>query len=70
MEKMSDENTEEVKVLESEIERLQAEVESLQHQQQEINKDITFHYSQQMENALWVFIFVLHFAKSVYSFTS
>ncbi|XP_005729690.1 centromere protein P [Pundamilia nyererei] len=52
MEKMSDENTEEVKVLESEIERLQAEVESLQHQQQEINKDITFHYSQQMENAL------------------
>uniref|UniRef100_A0A3B4EVX7 Centromere protein P n=1 Tax=Pundamilia nyererei TaxID=303518 RepID=A0A3B4EVX7_9CICH len=47
---MSDENTEEVKVLESEIERLQAEVESLQHQQQEINKDITFHYSQQMEN--------------------
>lgn len=54
MEKMSDENTEEVKVLESEIEHLQAEVESLQHQQQEINKDITFHYSQQMENALWV----------------
>ncbi|XP_042074889.1 centromere protein P [Haplochromis burtoni] len=52
MEKMSDENTEEVKVLESEIERLQAEVESLQHQQQEINKDITFHYSQQTENAL------------------
>lgn len=54
MEKMSDENTEEVKVLESEIERLQAEVEALQHQQQENNKDITFHYSGQMENALWV----------------
>lgn len=52
MEKMSDENTEEVKVLESEIERLQAEVEALQHQQQENNKDITFHYSGQMENAL------------------
>uniref|UniRef100_A0A3Q4HHC8 Centromere protein P n=1 Tax=Neolamprologus brichardi TaxID=32507 RepID=A0A3Q4HHC8_NEOBR len=47
---MSDDNTEEVMVLESEIERLQAEVESLQHQKQEINKDITFHYSQQMEN--------------------
>ncbi|XP_039468139.1 centromere protein P [Oreochromis aureus] len=52
MEKMSDENTEEVKVLEAEIERLQAEVKALQHQQQENNKDITFHYRGQMENAL------------------
>lgn len=51
-EKVHDENTEEMKVLEAQIEHLQAEVEELQRQQQENHKDITFQYRGQIQNAL------------------
>ncbi|XP_042365657.1 centromere protein P [Plectropomus leopardus] len=52
MEKMSEENTEEVNVLEAQIERLQAEVAALQRQQQDNQKDITFHFRGQMQDAM------------------
>ncbi|XP_058487418.1 centromere protein P isoform X2 [Solea solea] len=51
-EKMNEENTEEVKVLEAQIEQLQAEVAQLQHQQQNNHKDMTFNFSGQMQEAL------------------
>ncbi|KAL7408611.1 hypothetical protein ABVT39_026274 [Epinephelus coioides] len=52
MEKMSEENVEEVTVLEAQIERLQAEVAALQAQQQDNQKDITFHFRGQMQDAM------------------
>ncbi|XP_051271568.1 centromere protein P isoform X2 [Dicentrarchus labrax] len=52
MEEMSEENIEEVRVLEAQIERLQAEVSALQCQQQENHKDITFNLRGQMQNAM------------------
>ncbi|XP_044028878.1 centromere protein P [Siniperca chuatsi] len=51
-EKMSEENTEEVRVLEAQIECLQAEVAALQHQQQDNHKEITFHFRGQMQDAM------------------
>ncbi|XP_070701892.1 centromere protein P [Pempheris klunzingeri] len=51
-EKMSEENTDEVKVLEAQIKRLQAEVAALQCQQQENSKDTTFHFRGQMQDAM------------------
>ena len=53
-EKMSEENSEEVRLLEAQIERLQAEVTALQHQQQDNHKDIMFHLRGQMQDAMWV----------------
>lgn len=47
-----EENSEEVKVLEAQIEHLQAEIAELQHQQQDHNKDMTFHFEGQMQDAL------------------
>ncbi|XP_026202893.1 centromere protein P [Anabas testudineus] len=52
MEKMNEQNAEEVKVLEAQIENLQAEIAELQRQQQDHNKDITFHFRGQMQDAL------------------
>lgn len=52
MEKMSEENIEEVKILEAQIEHLQAEVKALQRQQQDHHKDITFHFRGQMQDAM------------------
>lgn len=49
---MSEENIEEVKVLEAQIERLQAEVAALQGQQQDNNMDITLHLRGQMQDAM------------------
>nr|XP_043879909.1 centromere protein P isoform X2 [Solea senegalensis] len=49
---MNEENTEEVKVLEAQIEQLQAEVAQLQRQQQNNHKDMTFNFSGQMQEAL------------------
>ncbi|KAM9409180.1 centromere protein P isoform 2-T2 [Pholidichthys leucotaenia] len=49
---MSDENNEEVKMLEAQIEHLQAEVEALESQQKDNDKDITFNYRGQMQHAL------------------
>ncbi|XP_041837235.1 centromere protein P [Melanotaenia boesemani] len=49
---MSEENTDEVKVLEAEIERLKVEVKVLQQQQQKNHKDITLHFRGQMQDAL------------------
>ena len=58
METMSEENTDEVKVLEAQIEQLEAEVAALQRQQQDNQKDITIHFGGQMQDAMWVlFIF-------------
>ncbi|XP_076599876.1 centromere protein P [Chaetodon auriga] len=51
-ERMSEENIEEVRVLEAQIERLQAEVAALQSQQQDNNMDITFHLRGQMQDAM------------------
>ncbi|XP_030276563.1 centromere protein P isoform X1 [Sparus aurata] len=51
-EKMSEENNEEVMLLEAQIEHLQAEVTALQHQQQDNHKDITFHLRGQMQDAM------------------
>ncbi|KAM7005529.1 centromere protein P [Tautogolabrus adspersus] len=51
-EKMSEENMEEVRVLEAQIERLQAEVEELQCQQQNNNKDITLQLGGKMQDAV------------------
>ncbi|XP_070814585.1 centromere protein P isoform X2 [Chaetodon trifascialis] len=51
-ERMSEENIEEVRVLEAQIERLQAEVAVLQGQQQDNNMDITFHLKGQMQDAM------------------
>ncbi|XP_054640307.1 centromere protein P [Dunckerocampus dactyliophorus] len=48
---MNEENVEEVKLLEDHIERLQAEVANLQQQWQN-HKDLTFHFSEQMQRAL------------------
>ncbi|XP_029287307.1 centromere protein P isoform X2 [Cottoperca gobio] len=52
MEKMSEENIEEVKVLEAQIEHLQAEVAALQRQQQDNHKVITFNFRGQMQHAV------------------
>lgn len=51
-EKMNEENTEEVMVLEAQIERLQAEVPALQSQQQDNQKAITFHLKGELEDAM------------------
>lgn len=51
---MNDENTEEVRVLEAQIERLKAEVAALQDQQQDNQKDLTLHLTGQIHNAMWV----------------
>ncbi|XP_034724873.1 centromere protein P [Etheostoma cragini] len=52
MEKMSEENIEDVRVLEAQIEHLQAEVAALQRQQQDNHKDITFHLKGHMQDAM------------------
>ncbi|XP_068451945.1 centromere protein P [Clinocottus analis] len=52
MEQMNEENTEEVKVLEAQIEHLQAEVSALKSQQQDNDKDITFNFRGQMQEAM------------------
>ncbi|KAF1392092.1 hypothetical protein PFLUV_G00048920 [Perca fluviatilis] len=52
MEKMSEENIEDVRVLEAQIEHLQAEVAALQRQQQDNHKDITFHLRGHMQDAM------------------
>ncbi|KAM9361920.1 centromere protein P [Symphorus nematophorus] len=49
---MSEENIEEVRVLEAHIERLKAEVAELQSQQQDNHKDITFHLGGQLQDAM------------------
>uniref|UniRef100_UPI0037E73414 centromere protein P n=1 Tax=Semicossyphus pulcher TaxID=241346 RepID=UPI0037E73414 len=49
---MSEENIEEVRVLEAQIECLQAEVEALQRQQQDNHKDITLQLRGQMQDAM------------------
>ncbi|XP_045932508.1 centromere protein P isoform X1 [Micropterus dolomieu] len=51
-EKMSEENIEDVRSLEAQIECLQAEVAALQRHQQDIHKEITFHFSGQMQDAM------------------
>ncbi|XP_040014651.1 centromere protein P [Xiphias gladius] len=51
-EKMSKENIEEVKVLEAQIDHLRAEVAALQRQQQDNQKEMTFHFRGQMRDAL------------------
>ncbi|XP_031716574.1 centromere protein P [Anarrhichthys ocellatus] len=52
MEKMSEENMEEVTVLEAQIELLQAEVLALRCQQKDNLKDITFDFRGQMQDAM------------------
>ncbi|XP_069567429.1 centromere protein P [Brachyistius frenatus] len=49
---MSEETIEEVKVLEAQLERLHAEVEALQRQRQDNDKDMTFNFGGQMQDAL------------------
>lgn len=49
---MSEENSEEVKVLEAQIQRLQAEVAMLQQQQQDNHKDMTIHFRDKCKDAL------------------
>ncbi|GLD58106.1 centromere protein P [Lates japonicus] len=51
-EKVSEENTEEVKMLEAQIDHLQAEVAALQRQQRENYKDMTFNFQGHMQDAL------------------
>lgn len=59
-EKVSEENTEEVKMLEAQISHLQAEVAALQRQQRENHKDMTFNFQGHMQDALWVsFLFFI-----------
>ncbi|XP_034389812.1 centromere protein P isoform X2 [Cyclopterus lumpus] len=52
MEEMSQENMEEVKVLEAQIKHLEAEVSALKGQQQDNHKDITFHFRGEMQDAM------------------
>ncbi|XP_068578430.1 centromere protein P [Cebidichthys violaceus] len=52
MEKMSEENMEEVTELEAQIELLQAEVLALRRQKQDDLRDITFNFRGQMQDAL------------------
>nr|XP_046236733.1 centromere protein P isoform X2 [Scatophagus argus] len=49
---MSQEDTEEVRMLEAQIALLQAEVAALQGQQQAIQKDVTFHLGGQLQDAI------------------
>lgn len=49
---MSEENTEEVKVLEAQIEHLQAEIEALKGQQQNNSKDITLQLRGKLQDAM------------------
>ncbi|XP_037346257.2 centromere protein P isoform X2 [Pungitius pungitius] len=49
---MSNENTEEAMVLQAQIEHLQAEVSALQRQQEDNQKDVTFHFRGQMQDAM------------------
>lgn len=49
---MNEESTEEVKVLEAQIEQLQAEITALQLQQQENQKEMRFNFSGKMQEAL------------------
>lgn len=49
---MSEENNEEVRMLEAEIERLHAEVAALQRQQQDNHQGITFPFRGQMQDAM------------------
>lgn len=65
-EKMSEENNEEVMLLEAQIEHLQAEVTALQHQQQDNHKDITFHLRGQMQDAMWVKSLIWHSLLNLY----
>lgn len=60
---MNEENMVEEKVLQAQIERLQAEVAELQCRQQDDQKDMTFHFRGEMQDALWVsffFLFIHH----------
>ncbi|XP_036007809.1 centromere protein P [Fundulus heteroclitus] len=50
-EEMSDENSEEVTLLEAEVQRLQAEIKALQ-QQQDVSKDVTVQSRGRMQDAL------------------
>uniref|UniRef100_A0AAQ4RPR4 Centromere protein P n=1 Tax=Gasterosteus aculeatus aculeatus TaxID=481459 RepID=A0AAQ4RPR4_GASAC len=50
--KMSNENTEEAAALQAQIEHLQAEVSALRRQQKDDQKDVTFHFRGQMQNAM------------------
>lgn len=59
-EKMNEENTEEVRVLEAQIERLQAEVAALQDQQQDNQKDITLNLTGQIQEAMCVSLIIQH----------
>ncbi|KAK1901622.1 Centromere protein P [Dissostichus eleginoides] len=52
MENMSEENIEEVRVLEAQLEQLQAEVEGLQQQLQDNHKDISFNFRGHMQDAM------------------
>ncbi|KAM4741025.1 centromere protein P [Anableps anableps] len=49
---MSEENPEEVKLLEAQVELLQADIRALQEQQQDSWKDFTVQFTGQMQNAL------------------
>ncbi|XP_059185880.1 centromere protein P [Centropristis striata] len=51
--KVLEENSEEVKVLEDQIQHLQAEVEALQHHQQDNQKDRTLHCGGHLQDAMW-----------------
>ena len=49
---MSEENTEELKMLELQVQRLQAEVEALEQQKEESYKDMMFHSGGQIRDAM------------------
>lgn len=57
--KMSNENTEEAAALQAQIEHLQAEVSALRRQQKDDQKDVTFHFRGQMQNAMQVLFFII-----------
>lgn len=52
MEEVSQEDMEEVEVLEAQIKHLQAEVSALKCQQQDNHRDITFHFRGEMQDAM------------------
>lgn len=49
---MSEDNSEEIKMLELQMKHLQAEIEALQSQKEDSQKDITLHIGGQMKDAL------------------
>lgn len=62
---MNKENSEDVKVLEAQIERLREELVELERQKQNNYKDMTFSFTGEMQNALCVSFYFYYIVQYV-----